>query len=118
MPRRPLILERTHPRDKWRSEFLGFGYARTERTRFCRVPYWSIVLPLAGLSAWLFFSKQPLLKPGPELASWTLSDYFEGRTRKVTLVALLLGSITTVAWISSYYLVNVAMISGGDFRAV
>jgi len=51
-----------HPQRTWRWSYAGFGmhdftYAGNATFTVLVIPYWSIVLPLIVLSAWLLFSK-------------------------------------------------------------
>ncbi len=44
-------------RGAWNFKCFGFGYGIVDNGGFCRVPYWSIVIPLTLLSAHLLLSK-------------------------------------------------------------
>jgi hypothetical protein len=58
---------------EWHWKFSGFDFGagtllikelgRTFRHERWKIPYWSIVLPLTAVSAWLLLSKRPPLKP-------------------------------------------------------
>ena len=51
---------------KWRFRYFGFGIGdEVDQTGVLRAPYWSIVIPLTLLSAWLLLSK-PRIAKSPE----------------------------------------------------
>ena len=67
------------------------------------IPYWSIVILLTPLSAFLLLSKpHPSKTAEPEGSDGSIMDFFRGWRRRVEVVTLLLTCVLIAGWVWSY----------------
>ena len=93
----------------WKWRFLSFS--ATERLddgsgvrKVCYIaPYWSIVLPMSLLSAWLLLSKTTNASASANIGAVIIGSYFRPWQRKLGVVTLLLACLFAVGWVRSLY---------------
>lgn len=73
-----------------------------EENVVCELPYWSIILPLTLISAWLLLRKPRPAKRSTSPWILTMRELFRGRRRKLGVVVLGLTCVLACDWCISY----------------
>ena len=111
----------------WRRTWCGFDFGKSRQTfswghnyevveiwRWWSIPYWSIIIPLTLLSAYLLLSKPRPGKPLDETHARLMREFFRGWRRKIGVLTLVMALALWCLWIRSSQCFDSVLLLNGE----